>query len=195
MASRSAWACAMAIPVTAQRPLWPLRSVWRSASTACTALWPTVKRTVNVRWGCAWSSARDQRDQAQALLQAHPQRTFTVRFTVGHNAVHAVEAERHTLLNGHRGLCAVTGIAIAQAHAEREAITADAETQEDLLEIIPPIFAVPIGRPGRDQPCDWAGRLLIGPIEGDGRCILMEPGCREGIHLQGVEGDGTKDAV
>jgi len=86
-------------------------------------------------------------------------------------------------------------MAIAQAHAEREAITADAETQEDLLEIIPPIFAVPIGRPGRDQPCDWAGRLLIGPIEGDGRCILMEPGCREGINVQGVEGDGTKDAV
>jgi len=78
--------------------------------------------------------------------------------------VQAVEPERQTLLNGHRGLCAVTGIAIAQAHAEREAITADAETQEDLLEIIPPIFAVPIGRPGRDQPCDWAGRLLIGPI-------------------------------
>jgi hypothetical protein len=109
--------------------------------------------------------------------------------------VHSIETERHTLFDRHGSLCAVTGVTIAQAHAEWKALTADAETQEDLLEIIPPIFAVPIGRPGRDQPCDWAGRLLIGPIQGDGRCILMEPGCREGINVQGVEGDGPKDAV
>ena len=43
--------------VTAQRPPWPLKSVWRSASTGCAASWPTVKLTVNARWDCAWSSA------------------------------------------------------------------------------------------------------------------------------------------
>src|SRR5262249_21191450 len=139
--------------------------------------------------------ARDQRDQSHALLQAQPQRAFTVRLTVGHNAVHPVETERHTFLNCHRGFCAVTGIAIAQAHAEWEAITVHAETQEDLLEIIPPIFAVPISRPGWDKPRNRADRLLIGPIQADRRRILMEPGGREGIDLQGVEGDSPKDAV
>src|SRR5262245_16716146 len=138
---------------------------------------------------------RHQRDQAHALLQAQPQGTFTVRLTVSHNALHSIETERHTLFDRHGSLCAVTGVPIAQAHAEWKALTADAETQEDLLEILTPIFAVPIGRPGWDQPCDWSGRLLIGPIQGDGRGILMEPGGREGINVQGVECDGTKDAV
>jgi len=86
-------------------------------------------------------------------------------------------------------------MAIAHPEAEREAITAHAETQEDLLEVIPPIFAVPISRSGWDQPRHRADRLLIGPIQADRRRILMEPGGREGIDLQGVEGDSTTDAV
>src|SRR5262249_36686648 len=69
------------------------------------------------------------------------------------------------------------------------------EAQEHLFEIITPIFAVPIGRPGWDQPCDRARRLLIGPIQGARGCILMEPGGREGRDVQGVEGDGPKHAV
>ena len=138
--------------------------------------------------------ARDQWDQPSMLLQAQPQRAFTVGLTVGYHAMHPVEAARHTLLERHGGLWASTGMAIAQAHAEREALTVDAETQEHLREIIAPILAGPRGRLGRDQPCDWAGRLRIGSIQSDGRRILMQPWCREGIDLQGVEGDGTKDA-
>jgi len=56
----------------------------------------------------------------------------------------------YTLLHGYRGLGAVTGIAIAHPEAEREALTAHAETQKHLLEIIASIFAMPIGRPRRD---------------------------------------------
>jgi len=58
-----------------------------------------------------------------------------------------------------------------------------------------PIFAVPIGRPRRDQPFDRAGLLLIGPIESDRRRLLMEPWGRDGIDRQGVEGDSPKHAV
>jgi len=61
--------------------------------------------------------------------------------------MHPVQAQRQTLFNGHWGLCAVTRIAIANADAEREPITTDPETQQHLFEIIPPILAVPIGRP------------------------------------------------
>jgi hypothetical protein len=84
---------------------------------------------------------------------------------------------------------------IAQAHAERQASAAYTETQEDLLEIITPSFAVPIGRAGRDQPFDRAGLLLLGPRQGERCRILMEPGGRDGIDVQGVEGDGPKHAV
>src|SRR5215467_5677581 len=125
--------------------------------------------------------ACDQCDQAYVLLEAQPQRMFTIRLTISHNAVHPVETEGHPLLDRHRGLYTVTGVAIAQAHTERQALTAHAETQEDLLEIITPIFAMPIGRPGRDKPCDRADLLLIGAIQADRRRILMEPGGRDGI--------------
>jgi hypothetical protein len=64
-----------------------------------------------------------------------------------------------------------------------------------LLKIIMPIFAVPIGRTRRDQPFDRVDLLLIGSIERDRRRILREPGGRDGIDLQGVEGDSTKHAV
>jgi hypothetical protein len=57
------------------------------------------------------------------------------------------------------------------------------------------ILAVPISRPRRDKSCDGAGFLLIRPIQGDRCRLLMEPGGREGIHLQGVARDGPKDAV
>jgi hypothetical protein len=121
---------------------------------------------------------------------------LTVGLTVRHKAAHPLESKRQTLLNRHGGLGAVTGIPIASTQAQREAITAHTETQEHLLEIITPIFAVPIGRPRRDRPCDRAALLLlIGSIQGDRRRILMEPWGREGIDRQGVERDRTKHAV
>src|SRR5215475_9455696 len=47
MGSHSVWVFAMAIRVIAQRPQWPLKSVWRWDSTEYAALWRTVKPTVN----------------------------------------------------------------------------------------------------------------------------------------------------
>ena len=58
-----------------------------------------------------------------------------------------------------------------------------------------PIFAVPIGRPRRDRSFPQVGLLLIGPIQGNCRRILMKPRGREGIDLQGVECDRPKHAV
>jgi hypothetical protein len=86
-------------------------------------------------------------------------------------------------------------MAIAPAQAEREAIPAHAETQEHLLAIVMAVLALPIGGSGWDKPCNRAGLLLIGPIQGERGRILMEPGCREGIHLKGVACDGPKHAV
>src|SRR5215475_14412161 len=62
--------------------------------------------------------AWDQCDQAYTLLEAQPQRTFTIRLTISHNAVHPVETEGHTLLDRHRGRYTGTGVASAQAHRQ-----------------------------------------------------------------------------
>jgi hypothetical protein len=64
-----------------------------------------------------------------------------------------------------------------------------------LLEIIAPIFAVPIGRPRRDKSCIRVGLFLIGPIQENGRRILMKPRGREGIDLQGVQRNSPEHAV
>jgi hypothetical protein len=139
--------------------------------------------------------ARDHRAQPSALLQAHPQRAVTVSLPVGHHAVPPVEPERHTRRDGHGGLGAVTGMAIAQAHAEREALPVHTATQEPLRESVMAVWAMPRGGAGGDKPCNRAGRLLLGPLQGDRCRRLMEPWCREGLPLKGVKCDGTKHAV
>jgi hypothetical protein len=115
--------------------------------------------------------------------------------TIRHKAAYAVESQRQTLFNGPWGLWAVTRVAIANTHTEWEPITPHTEAQKPLLEIIMAIRAVPIGRPRRDKPFDRADFLLISPIQGERCRIVMAPGCREGIHLQGVERDRPKHAV
>ena len=64
-----------------------------------------------------------------------------------------------------------------------------------------PIFAMPIGRPWGDRAlwtCERGCGLLsflIGPIQRDRGRILMEPGGRDGIDLQGVQCDRPKHAI
>src|SRR4029453_8289629 len=138
---------------------------------------------------------RHQRDEPHTLLQAHPQRAFTIGLTVGHDTAYPVEAKGDTFLNRYGSLGTVTGIPIAQAHAQREPITAHAETQEHFLEIITPIFAVPIGRTRGDQPFARAGLLLIGPIQGNRCRVLMQPRGREGLDIRGVKSNSPKPTV
>jgi hypothetical protein len=54
---------------------------------------------------------------------------------------------------------------------------------------------VPIGWSRWDRSFAPVGLLLIGPIEGDRRRILMQPRGRKGIDLQGIERDSPKHAV
>ena len=58
-----------------------------------------------------------------------------------------------------------------------------------------PIFAVPVSRTRRDGPFAPVGLLLIRSIEGDRRRILVQPGGRDGLDLQGVERNRTKHTV
>jgi hypothetical protein len=139
--------------------------------------------------------ARDQCDKPNTLCEASSEGAFTVGWTSRHTAAYPVESQRPTLCNGPGGLCAVTRMAIAHPHTEWEPSTPHPAAQKPLLELIMAILAGPIRRPRRDQSCDGAGCLLISPLQGDRCRILMEPGCRAGLHLQGVERDRPKHAI
>jgi hypothetical protein len=55
-------------------------------------------------------------------------------------------------------------MAVTHAQAERQALTADAETQADWLEIVMPICAVPLSRPRRDRAFAHGGCPFIGTV-------------------------------
>jgi hypothetical protein len=66
------------------------------------------------------------------------------------------------------------------------------ETQQDLLEIVSTVFAMPIGRARGSGGLRF---VYIRPIERNGRRILMEPRGRDRIDLQRFEGDHAKNLV
>ena len=59
--------------------------------------------------------ARDSRHPAHAWLQAQPTRAFTVGGTLGDKAASPIASPCPALLNGHGGLAALPGMAIAPA--------------------------------------------------------------------------------
>jgi hypothetical protein len=124
------------------------------------------------------------------VLQAPSQGAATRGLTIRHDPTHPVHAQRQTLFNGERGFHTLPAVAIPQANAQGyPSIPAHAETQQALLEIGTPIFAMPRGRSGRPVSLRC---VLLDAIEGNRRRVLMQPGRRERIDLQGFESDGAK---
>jgi hypothetical protein len=147
--------------------------------------------------------AWDQRDEPNPLLQAQCQRACTVRFAIHHDTAHSIESQRETFLDDNRRLGAITRVAIVNPQAQwQSSITAYPETQKHLLEIIGPIFAVPIGRTRRHRAL-WrlgglavcACRRLIGTLQGNRRRILMEPRRWDRIDLERPPGHGAKHPI
>jgi hypothetical protein len=137
--------------------------------------------------------ARDERDEIDLVLDTDTQGTATIGLTSRDDATHPLPTSGQTLRNGYRGFHTITAVAIAQAHTQGYApIPAHAKTQQDLFEIVPPVFAMPISRPRRP----WRLRcVLIGPIEGNRGGVLVQPGRRYGIDSEGIEGDRTEHRV
>ncbi len=127
------------------------------------------------------------------MLQTQSQGAATIGLTIRHDPTHPVQAQRQTLFNGAWCFHTITAVAIPQANAQGyPSIPAYAETQQDLFEIGTPIFTMPIGRSGRPVSLRF---VLIRSIERNGRRVLMQPGCWNGIPLQRFEGNRTKHLV
>mgnify|MGYP003449816873 CR=1 FL=1 len=137
----------------------------------------------------AWDSGHS----ANPLLQTPPKGATTIRLPSCHDPTHPLQAQGQTRLNGQ--WCFYTSTAVAITHAETEGYTtipADPKTQEHRFAVIATVLAMPIGRVGRLR----ALRLVrLRALQGNGRGILMQPGRREGIDLQGCERDGAQDTV
>ena len=124
------------------------------------------------------------------MFQTQAQGAATIGLTIRHDPTHPLQAQGQTLLNRDGRFHTITAVAIPQAEAQGQpAIPTHAETEEHLFEIVTPVFAMPIGRPGRLRGLRF---VLIRPIERNGRGVLMQPGRRDGIDLQGFEGNGAK---
>ena len=147
--------------------------------------------------GCACLAHRPgawhQGHPAHPLLQTQPQRAPTLRLTLGDNPVHPRQAQRQTRLNRQWGFHPLTPVPIPQPQASRSApIAAHPETQEPLFESVPALLARPVGWPGGP----WGGGVVfLRSVERNGRGVLRQRGRRDGVALQGLEGNGAPDLV
>jgi hypothetical protein len=137
--------------------------------------------------------ARDKGNEIDLVLHTDPQGTATIGLTIRDDPAHPLQPQGQTLLNGYWGFHTIAAVAITHPEAEGyAAIPTHAETEEYLFEVVTTVFAMPIGRPRSA----WGLRFVrIGPIEGNRGGVLMQPGRRDGIDLQGFEGDRTKHRV
>src|SRR5262249_42956385 len=75
---------------------------------------------------------------------------LTPLITIGHDPAHPLQAQGQTFLNRYRGFHTVAAIAIPHTQAQRDAaIPADTKTEQDLFEIVPPVFTMAVSRPRR----------------------------------------------
>src|SRR5262249_4067651 len=90
--------------------------------------------------------------QAQPLFPTQTSRPTTIRLAIRHDPVDVLQAPSEARLNRPRRLHTVTRLPIPHPESQRHpAIATHTQTQEHLFEIVPPVFAMPIGRPGRSR--------------------------------------------
>src|SRR5262245_47795493 len=127
------------------------------------------------------------------MFQTQTESAATIGLAISDDPTHPVQAQRGTLLNGQGRFDPITTVTIPQAYTERQTpIPAHVQTQEHLFEIVPPVFAMPVRRPGGSY---HFGFVLIRPIERNRRGVLMEPWRWDGVDLQRFEGNGAKELI
>ena len=96
------------------------------------------------------------------LYIAYAQSTATIGLTIRDNATHPLQAQGQTFFNGHRSFHTIAVVAITYTQAQGDAaIPTHAQTEEHLFEVVPPVFAMPVGRSRRPWRLLF---VLIGPI-------------------------------
>src|SRR5262249_58767514 len=95
----------------------------------------------------------------EPLLETQPQRRAALRLAIGDDPPAALPAPGQTLRQRHGGFHTLPAVPIPEAHAQGSpSLSAYAETQAYLLELIPTLLALSRGRPGRPGRL-WSRRL------------------------------------
>jgi hypothetical protein len=109
------------------------------------------------------------------------------------NAAYPLQAQGHTFFDRYGGFHTVAAVAIPHPKAQRYAsIPALPKTEQDLFEIVPPVFTMTVARLGRPG---GLGFVFIRSIEHNRRGVLVQPRRWNGIGLQRFARDGAEDAV
>lgn len=129
--------------------------------------------------------AWDDGHHVQPRCAAPPPRPAAVRRTLRDDSPDSLPAQGEPLRHRPRGGHTIPARTIPEATAPGEpSLPAHAEPQEDLVEIIPPILALPRGRARRPWR-RW--RIRLGARERHGGRVLMPPGRGAGRHLQSLQ--------
>jgi hypothetical protein len=104
-------------------------------------------------------------------IQTHAQCAATIRLTICHDPAHPLQSQGQTFLDRYGGFHTVAAIAIPHTNAQRYAsIPAYPKTEQDLFEIVPPVFTMAVARPG----CPWClWFVCIRSIERNRRGVLV----------------------
>jgi len=127
------------------------------------------------------------------VFQSHAQCAATIGLTIGHGPAYPLQAQGQTFFDRYGGFHTVAAVAIPHPKAQRYAsIPALPKTEQDLFEIVPPVFTMAVARLGRPG---GLGFVFIRSIEHNRRGVLVQPRRWNGIGLQRFARDGAEDAV
>jgi hypothetical protein len=139
------------------------------------------------------TGTRDPRHAAPPRLQTPAEGPATRGLTSRHHPAHPLTAHRQTCLKRDGRVDTLTAVAIPPADAEGQTtIPAHPHTQESRFEVVATSCARPIRRVGGL----WTRRLVrLRAIPGSRRGLLREPGGRDRLDRQRLEGESATHAV
>src|SRR5678815_586558 len=86
------------------------------------------------------------------MLETHAQRAATIGLTIRHDPTHPLQAQGQTFFNRHGSFHTIAAVAITHTKAQgNAAVPTHAQTEEHLCEVVPPVFAMPVGRSRRPR--------------------------------------------
>jgi len=139
------------------------------------------------------TGAWDEGDSTKPLFQPSAAGAATLRLPVRAHPTHSVQAPRQTLCNRPGRCDPITAVAIPPPKAQGDAASpAHSEPEAPLVEVVVAILALSLRRV---RGLRTLRLVRIRPVEPHGRGVLRQPGRRDGLDREGLEGDHAQHLV
>jgi hypothetical protein len=131
--------------------------------------------------------ARDARAAVDLRLAPHAQRAAPLGLPLRHAPTPPLPGPGQPCCNGPGRFPTSAAVAITHTQAQgKAAVPTHAQTAEHLFAGVPPVLALPVGRSRRPRRVRC---VRLGPLEDQRGGVLRQPGRRDGIHCQGLQGE------